>query len=494
MSEALDSVARHVNRQLSQRARPLFLDLDNAFRLRDLRGDSRHFGWSRSDIGSDASIRLPLLATLDPAGNLTGDPAQSWRFVSLPDAPVCHVHLLRLDDGWGLALLDASTEHAEQQARQQAAHELLLLREERERLLAELERSNRLKSAFIARMSHEFRTPLTSVIGYGEQLREVCDDARGQHYAGAVLRGGRYLLNLVENLLDQALIENQQPRIDANACDLHAVSDEAEQLLRPLAEQKNLALAWWFDGSIPVRVWLDAARLQQVLLNLVGNAIKFTDSGSINVEFDWRDESLHVAVSDSGPGIAVDQQQAIFEPYQQADDSHRTKGAGLGLAISRALVEAMDGELRLASSDSRGSRFEFHIAAPAVRPGGADADVLAGRLVLLVDDDRDLLDLFSLYLKAAGCSVHTAADAEQATTIVKRFRPDVAIVDLILGDANGTDVAAGLRRSGHRGPIVLLSAAIAVPSQGDGRSAFDACWQKPIGRAQLLDGIAGLLA
>ena len=493
MSDGLSQLTRHINKLLSRQNRPLFLYTDAALRLVESRGDAAHFGLPGLTAGAAMDEYLPVLAGIRAADGS----AQVWRFVNLPGAPVCHVHLIGVDNGWGVALLDASAEHADQQVRQQAAHELLLLRDERERLLAELQQANRLKGEFIARMSHEFRTPLTSVIGYGEQLRDVCDGNRdASHHVAAVVRGGRYLLNLVENLLDQARIEIDQLELNPSACDLHELSEEIEQLLRPLAEQKQLSLAWWFDGGIPPRVWLDATRLEQVLINLVGNAIKFTHEGGVNVEFDWQQGQLRVAISDTGPGIGDSDAAAVFEPFRQADAGRRTKGAGLGLAISQSLVRAMGGEITLTSGKGQGknpgSRFEFNVDAATIGAGGsANPDILAGRRILLVDDDPDLLELFTLYLKAAGCSVENARDSATAIDMAQRFRPDAIVLDLNLGDTQGTDLAVELRDAGYRNKIALLSANASVDLAA--RTPIEACWRKPISRAQLLEGLAGLI-
>jgi signal transduction histidine kinase len=274
---------------------------------------------------------------------------------------------MRLDDGWGVAMLDAGAEHAAQLAQQQSAHELLLLRREREALIAELEQANRLKSRFIAGMSHEFRTPLTSIIGYSDQLREIRpDDRETQHHLDAVGRGARYLLNLVENLLDQARSEIGPLQLHPGACELADISTEVEQLLRPVAGQKQLSLAWWFASDIPERLWLDAIRLKQVLINLVGNAVKFTEQGGVDVEFDWQDGRLKVAIADTGPGIDEADAAEIFEPFRRAAGHDQTKGAGLGLTISQALVQAMGGEIRLTKCKGDGSRFAFSVDAPAV--------------------------------------------------------------------------------------------------------------------------------
>ena len=494
MSDDLGLVGKHVNRILAHETRPLFLVVDDDLVLRQWRGRGDRFGFTELAAGRSLHNELALLATLDPRDTTP----RAWRFVQLPGAPVCHVHVIRVPGGWGIALLDAGTEHAEQQVRQQTAHELSLLRVERERLIAELEQANALKSNFIARMSHEFRTPLTSVMGYTDQLREIRpEDADVQRHLAAVMRGARHLLNLVENLLDQARIEIDQLRLNPGACELHELSDEVEQLLRPVATQKQLSLAWWFDGTIPPRVWLDATRLKQVLINLVGNAIKFTRQGGVSVEFDWQDGRLQVGVTDTGPGIAPDDAATIFEPFHQVGDIQQAKGAGLGLTISQSLVRAMGGEITLSSGKGEGARFTFEIDAPSVRGGrgGDSPSSLAGRRVLVADDDPDLLELLRLYLNAAGCRTETARDAAGALNAARHTSPDVVLLDLNLGDRKGTEVAGQLREGGFRKPIVILSATAPGddPQTAQEMAAVDARWSKPITRAQLLEGLAALI-
>ena len=493
MSSGLKLISRHVNRVLAEQTRPLMLEVDDAWRLLRSHGDGRHYGLGELRAGVSMELSLPFLATADPDDKAP----QAWRFVELPGARICHVHALRVDAGWAVALLDAEQDHAEQQARQQVAHELELLREERERLIRELEQANRLKSDFIARMSHEFRTPLTSVIGYSDQLREIGGkDPQAEHHLQAIGRGARYLLNLVENLLDQARIEIDQLTLNPNGCDLHEMSDEIEQLLRPVARQKQLSLAWWFDAEIPPRLWLDSTRLKQIMINLVGNAIKFTQQGGVSVEFGWNDGRLQVRVSDTGPGIAEKDLAAIFEPYRQAADGERAKGAGLGLSISQTLVRAMGGEISVRSETGKGSHFEFSIRANAVKGGRpADTSTLRGKTVLVTDDDADLLELLRLYLNSAGLKVKTCTDAAGTLETLRNTKPDVALLDLNLAGDDGIVLAQRMREAGFDRPIVLLSASPPDDQADHGKPGiFDARWLKPVSRARLIEGLAELLA
>jgi signal transduction histidine kinase len=492
LSERLQRLELQLGRALAARGQPLFLVLDAQHRLLEWHGDGRRYGLEPLQHGQPLAERLPILASLQ---RVDGE-LQAWHYVALDGMPVCHVNVLPQDGGWGVALIDASDEHREQQQRQQLAHELLLLRGEREQLIARLEQANALKSEFIAHMSHEFRTPLTAVLGYSEALRERRpDDPELQQHLAAVERGARHLMNLVENLLDQARVELDRLQLNPGPCDLRAVAEETAQMLGPAAERKGLRLTIRFDDQVPERTWLDPTRLRQVLFNLVGNAIKFTEQGGVEVGFDWDAGRLRITVADSGPGIAVDEAERIFEAYRQGRNARRFKGAGLGLTISRALVRAMGGELRLTGTGGPGARFEFEVPAAAVDAGAsAGRNPLDGCRVVLADDDPDLLELLRLYLSDAGCAVETVADGSQVLPAVQRTRPAAVLLDLRLGEADGARLAAQLRASGYRGRIAILSASEPIdPDNPPGSEHVDVWWTKPIGRVELLRRLSEIL-
>lgn len=492
MSGRLERLERQLGQALVARGQPLFLVLDAGHRLLEWRGDGHHYGLDPLHAGKPLADRLPVLAALDRSDAAL----QAWEYVALRGMPVCHINVLTLDDGWGVALVDASSEHHAQQQRQQLAHELLLLRAEREQLITRLERANALKSEFIAHMSHEFRTPLTAVLGYSEALREHRpDDAELQQHLAAVERGARHLMNLVENLLDQARVELDRLQLDPAPCDLRTVAEETAQMLAQAAQRKGLQLTIGFQEDVPGRVWLDPTRLRQVLFNLVGNAIKFTEQGRIAVEFAWRANRLLVRVEDTGVGIALDEAEQIFEPYRQGRNARRYKGAGLGLAISRALVRAMGGELRLVPSGAQGACFEFHVSAPPLAAGAsARTDPLDGCKVVLADDDPDLLELLRLYLRDAGCVVETVADGCGVLAAVELVAPAAVLLDLRLGESDGAHLAAELRAAGYRGRIAILSASEPIdPDNPPGSQHVDAWWTKPIARAELLRRLAEIL-
>ena len=224
-----------------------------------------------------------------------------------------------------------------------------------------------------------------------------------------------------------------------------------------------------------------------MLINLVGNAVKFTREGGVNVEFGWRQGRLDVAICDSGPGIDDTEVAAIFEAYRRAGGTRRSKGAGLGLTISRALVRAMGGDIEVRANAGGGTCFRFHIDADRVRPGGArHVDVLAGRKILLADDDVELSDLLKEYFESEGFAVRVAHDGEQALNESRRPGVDAMVLDIMMPKMNGIEVLRNLRKESELPVIMLTARGFDV----DHRELFDAgiktCVNKPFGPRELL--------
>ena len=212
----------------------------------------------------------------------------------------------------------------------------------------ELEEADRLKSQFLANMSHEIRTPLNIIIGMTELAQDDASSAKQKEHLGMVLKAGDDLLTIVNDILDLSKIEAGTMELHTSEFDVHDTLAQTVKALSPKASQKGVNLSLDVGRDLPERVIGDEGRLRQVLLNLVGNAIKFTDDGEVLVRTeleDGDDDSIHFIVTDSGVGIPADMQEVIFEPFRQVDGSVTRPfgGTGLGLAISRQLVEAMGG-------------------------------------------------------------------------------------------------------------------------------------------------------
>ncbi len=310
---------------------------------------------------------------------------------------------------------------------------MLIMRDLRNRKMAEIElqrarqaavAANLAKSAFLANMSHEVRTPLTAVLGYADLLLAgVSDEQERSRYLVTMRRSGEHLLSIINDILDLSKIEAGRMQIEVIECRLVDILADVDSLMRPRAASKGIRFSLEYASAVPDRILTDPTRLRQVLVNLTGNAVKFTEHGSVRVvvryEAEEKSTALIVDVTDTGIGITPEQQAALFEPFAQADISttRRYGGTGLGLSISRRLSQIMGGELSVMSEIKRGSTFRLALpiakAPDAQMLGSGDMQrVLAlGRAasaparkisarILLAEDGPENRDVITLHLQA----------------------------------------------------------------------------------------------
>jgi signal transduction histidine kinase/CheY-like chemotaxis protein len=342
------------------------------------------------------------------------------------------------------------------------------------------ESANRAKSLFLANMSHEIRTPMTAILGYTELLEHsALSEEESNRYLAIIQQNGDALMALISDVLDLSRIEAGQVRVERQACDLpHLMKDILNShMLR--AKQKNISLTLQYSSSVPREITTDAFRLRQILTNLVGNAIKFTDQGGVSVNVSWREgdrAGLQVQVYDSGIGIPASALPLVFEPFSQVDESHtrRFGGSGLGLAIARQLSRSLGGDISVTSVPQQGSTFTLTISA-GIADGSAlvlpeEALVLeqkslklpaikaTGR-VLVVDDNQVNRLLVMRILDRAGFQVSEAEHGKEALDSCVDGDPfDLIVLDMQMPVMDGFEAATALRERGYRGPILALTA------------------------------------
>ncbi len=343
----------------------------------------------------------------------------------------------------------------------------------------ELMVANRYKSEFLANMSHELRTPLNSILILSDQLRQNAANnltEKQVRHADIIHRAGQDLLQLINDVLDLARIESGHMQIRQEPLDLAGLLTELTSALAPMAEQKNLLLSTRIDADVPASVISDRQRLQQILRNLVTNALKFTEQGSVEIHVsyraaDTRGEVLRIQVRDTGIGIAEDQHERIFMAFQQIDGSisRQYGGTGLGLAIARQLTEVLGGEIRLESTQGNGACFTVDLpAGPAAASEPRTLPTSSGRgrgaNVLIIEDDVELASTISEVGLAHGFSSVSCATGKDGLAALERDRFAAVILDMLLPDMSGWQVHRMLRADGrHQGMPVYIISSVAQP-------------------------------
>jgi len=346
--------------------------------------------------------------------------------------------------------------------------------------------ANRAKSEFLASMSHELRTPLNGILGYTQVLKRndnlTEDQAQG---LGIIQESGEHLLTMINDILDLSKIESGRLQLYPGRVNLSRFMDTIGSIIRMRANEKGIDFEYDAPSELPAGVYADEKRLRQVLLNLLGNAVKFTESGHITLRISQMEEVeadtptvadltsdkeqtalLHFEVEDTGIGISPDQQKIIFQPFEQEGQmKQREDGAGLGLAISRALVQAMGSELQVISEVGTGSLFRFDVRLPVVELSEASAEKgmqkITGykgdnRSVLVVDDNSTNRSLLRRLMEPLGFNVTEAENGKEGIESARRLRPDMIIMDMRMPVMTGLEATSRIRQIEELRDTVIL--------------------------------------
>ncbi|MEJ2763109.1 TMAO reductase system sensor histidine kinase/response regulator TorS [Photobacterium sp. MCCC 1A19761] len=372
---------------------------------------------------------------------------------------------------------------------------------------AEAERANRAKSAFLATMSHEIRTPMNGVLGTASLLADTGLTAQQEKYLDVINRSGEALMDILNDVLDYSKIEAGHLEIRPADFSLPEVVSDVYQLFESRALEKGIRIETEISAELPAFWFGDRVRLRQILTNLVGNAVKFTEQGqiTIRVEADPDDaEQLLFLVEDTGVGIATDEQRGLFEAFQQSETGQQTLGGtGLGLAISKRLVEAMGGEIGVRSRPGAGSCFWFRLrlaqGQQVSRSLASIQDIAAARVLLVEDNPVNCL-IAEGFLHRLGHHVVVAETGEQARALYAAQAFDVAILDINLPDTDGVSLLKALRdlEDGQEGPYTPMIAFSAHVFREEVESylaaGFAGFLPKPLTEIQLVETMASVLS
>ena len=338
--------------------------------------------------------------------------------------------------------------------------------------------ASRAKSVFLANMSHELRTPLNAILGFVQLMqrdKKVTVEQRSN--LGVIMRSGEHLLALINDVLSLSKIEAGRESLDVTAFNLIQLLRGLEEMFRLRAQSKGLELRFTIDPSVPSSVLGDVSKLRQILINLLGNAVKFTETGTVSLAATWHDGRAAFVVADTGFGMTEAETRSLFQAFVQTESGARShEGTGLGLVISRDFAMLMDGDIAVESEFGRGSTFRVDVALPATdavaesagprRVLGVDPDAPVLH-VLVVDDVAENRTLLEQLLTTVGMDVSTASNGREAVDVWTRMRPDIVLMDVRMPVLDGIGATREIRRreredeSGDRDaptPIIALTA------------------------------------
>lgn len=411
-----------------------------------------------------------------------------------------------------LTWLYVLAQSSKQKAFEQSQHRTIQLSDEMEahhKTLQELKSAkqtaidaNQAKSRYLSGVSHELRTPLNTILGYA-QLLESDKSLSKKHAraATAIRRGSDHLTDVIEGLLEISKIEARRLDFHNDAVHLKSLIEQIVEMFSSQAESKGIAFHYICNNVIPEYVNTDEKRLRQILINLISNAIKYTPKGSVTFVFNYRNQVAKFEIIDTGVGISHEQQKLIYEPFNRIHNNQTSniQGTGLGLTISRLLINLLGGDLQLTSEPNKGSQFTFSIMLPPLQVEqqvreslqnitGYEGDI---KSILVVDDEPDHRQLLEDYLQPLGFNIYQANNAKEALKIINKKLPDLILMDVQMPTTSGWELAQTLRNDKVLTPIIMVSGnALESNPEFIDKKLHDDFLAKPIQLKTLLEKIA----
>ena len=360
--------------------------------------------------------------------------------------------------------------------------------------------ANRAKSEFLSNMSHEIRTPLNAIIGFSEILDKELTDDKYSNYLQTIKAGGNNLLTLINDVLDLSKIEAGKMEINYEIVSLNSVINEVKQIFSLKIKDKNLDFIIETDNNIPELIFIDEVRLRQIIFNLVGNAIKFTEKGFVkivisfkNINHNNKTLNLHIEVQDSGIGIPEKQQKLIFEAFKQqaGQSTRRYGGTGLGLTISRKLINKMNGEITVKSIVGEGSifsvvfnniKFEAGNKLKKINISKIDVNNFCKATILVIDDVDDNLNLLKMMFDNSKIRILTSNNAKDGIIIAETELPNIILMDIRMDGIDGFEAAKLLKKNNKTNqiPIIAVTASYIKKESKTANNDFSGYIQKPL--------------